>query len=69
MDNDWVCIAKFANPQTSCIAKAILKENEIEAVEINKRDSATALFGYIELMVSSTQEKQASELIASLINE
>lgn len=68
MEKEWVCIAKFNDAQTSSIAKAILTENEIEAVEINKKDSATTLFGYIELMVAEPNQEKATELISSLIN-
>jgi Putative prokaryotic signal transducing protein len=66
MHHNWVSIAKYSSTQTASIAVAILNENEIEAVELNKKDSATSLFGYIEIMVPQQYVNDAKVLLQPL---
>ena len=66
MEHNWVSIAKYSSVQTAGIASAILSENGIEAVELNKKDSATALFGFIEIMVPKEAEQDALLLLQPL---
>ena len=66
MEHNWVSIAKYTSAQTASIAIAILQENEIEAVEMNKKDSATSLFGYIEIMVPEQFVADAQILLQPL---
>jgi len=49
MEKDWEKIYTTTEPHKSTIAKAILKENGIEAVIINKKDSSYGTFGELEL--------------------
>jgi len=66
MEHNWVSIAKYSNVQTAGIAVAILNENGIEAVELNKKDSATSLFGFIEIIVPKEFEQDAMLLLQPL---
>jgi len=66
MEHNWVSIAKYSNVQKAGIAIAILNENGIEAVELNKKDSATSLFGFIEIIVPKEFEQDAMLLLQPL---
>jgi type III secretory pathway lipoprotein EscJ len=66
MENDWINVAQFANEQTASIAIALLNDNGIEAVEVNKKDSATLLFGHVDVLVQKENEAKALELLALL---
>jgi len=64
---NWTSVAKFTNNYNASIAMAVLQDNGIEAVNINKQDSATMLFGYIEIMVNAKDSSLATFLLTSLI--
>jgi hypothetical protein len=49
MTNNWVKIYTATNPIEAEIIVAMLHENGIEAVEMNKRDSSYLSFGAIEV--------------------
>jgi hypothetical protein len=57
----WIKVYSTDKPVEIEIAKAILNENNIEAVDISKKDSSY-IFGEIELYVQSE-----SEIMARLI--
>jgi hypothetical protein len=62
MDNDWQCVYTTNQPHRIEIAKAILKENAIEAVTVDKRDSSYITVGEIELYV-----KREDVILAQII--
>jgi hypothetical protein len=49
MANNWVKVYTASNPIEAEIIIAMLYENGIEAVEMNKRDSSYLSFGAIEV--------------------
>ena len=62
MENDWVKIFTSAKFHQVQIIKAMLEENNIPSVEINKQDSSYN-FGEIELYVNRNDEVRAHYLI------
>ena len=50
MEKNWVCIYSTEDTFKAEIAKEVLFDNGIQAVSINKKDSAY-LFGLVELYV------------------
>ncbi len=67
MEKNWVSI--FSTNQTYLIqlAKAVLEEENIETVEINKQNSAYTILGEIELFVNIQDVVKARHLIQELI--
>lgn len=68
MYTDWVIV--FSTPQAyeAEVVKAILDENEIECITINKRDSAYN-FGEIEVYVVTDNVLRAKQIISSYQSE
>ena len=62
MDQNWVKIYSTTAPYKAELLKGLLFENGIEAVVINKQDSAY-LFGELELYVHFDQAIKARHLI------
>jgi len=63
MDSGWRCVYVSDQPHRVEIAKAVLKENNIESVEINKRDSTYITIGEIELYVKNEDATLARIII------
>lgn len=63
MESDWVNIYSTGNPIEAEIILSMLKENGIQAVEMNKRDSSYQSFGNIELYCPQNQVLHALHLI------
>ncbi len=62
MSNDWVKIYSSSEIHKVEIVKALLAEQHIDAVEINKKDSSYISVGEIEVYV-----KNEDEIIAKLV--
>lgn len=62
MENDWVKVYSSSKFHQVHLIKAMLEENNIESVEMNKRDSSYN-FGEVELYVKNTDEVKAHYLI------
>ncbi|MGI8892753.1 MAG: putative signal transducing protein [Bacteroidia bacterium] len=62
MEQDWVKVYSSAKFHQVHIIKAILEENNIASVDMNKRDSSYN-FGEIELYVKKEDEIKAHYLI------
>ena len=62
-DNDWVHVYSSAYPHKVNIVKAVLADNSIKSVEVNKQDSVYIMIGDIELYVHRDDELLASFLI------
>ena len=64
MEKDWTKIFTSTEQHAITMAKGILKEKDIESVEINKRDSSYQSFGEIELYVKNTEVIQAKYILS-----
>ena len=63
MTNNWIKIYTSTNVIEAEVILAMLHENGIEAVEMNKRDSSYLSFGSIELYCPAMQVTDALNLI------
>jgi|TARA_B110000008_G_scaffold212118_1_gene211058 hypothetical protein len=66
---NWINIFSSANPIEVEIVKQMLKENNINAVALNKQDSSYQMFGIIELFVTEDQLEIAKSLLKKSENE
>lgn len=64
----WAKVFSTNNVVESSIVQSILKENFIECVEINKKDTAY-LFGEIEIYVPKENAFEARQLIPDFSHE
>jgi hypothetical protein len=64
MQKDWIMVYSSRDEYKVEIIKALLEENDIESVIMNKKDSSY-LFGDIELYVSNTEVIKAKQIIES----
>ena len=62
---DWIKIYETQSQSNAEIIKGVLEENEIDAVIMNKKDSAIQTFGQIEVYVKPADENGAIELIST----
>ena len=67
MDN-WTCVYTTNQLHQAEMMKKYLIEENIEAVVMNKNDSAYTVFSQVELYVPSEDENLAIELIKSIKN-
>jgi hypothetical protein len=65
VDKDWVKIYSTSAMYKAELLKGLLTENEINAVIINKKDSAY-LFGEVELYVTTNDAVKAKHLITQI---
>jgi hypothetical protein len=65
MQAEWIKIFTTSSPVEAEIVRAMLEENEIDAVEMNKQDS-NLIFGNIDLYCPSHQVMRARQLINPL---
>ena len=65
MDNEWIAIFSTSDEFDAELAKGLLKENEIDYVVVNKKDSSIH-FGEIELFVMRKNALRAKYLIKNL---
>jgi len=63
MDENWVKVYTAAKIYEIEILKGLLSENDIESVELSKKDSSF-LFGSIDLYVHRDDVVKASEIIS-----
>ena len=61
--NEWVVVYRNTHSYKINIAKAVLEENGIKAIDISKKDSAYTMIGEIELYVQPKDETLAKFLI------
>jgi hypothetical protein len=62
MENDWVKVYSSGYIHQVEIVKALLEENDIESVILNKQDSSY-FFGEIDLYISNTDIIKAKQII------
>jgi hypothetical protein len=63
MEEDWVLLQTFQDPNLASLIQAMLEENGIHVVAMNKRDSSYGLFGSIELYCHFEQAYLALDLL------
>ncbi len=65
MEKDWILLKSFGDPHSASLAQAMLEEQGIRVVSINKQDSSYGLFGQIEIYCHIDQAHRALDLIES----
>lgn len=63
MNNNWVKIYSSTQQHLVEIAKGVLKENGIDSVILNKKDSAYNMWGDLELYASQQDALEALSII------
>ena len=66
---DWIKIYTSTKQYEISLLKAWLKENEIEAIEMNRQDSFYKIVGDFELFVQSQDVIKAKYLIEKMDGE
>jgi hypothetical protein len=66
MEKGWKNVFTTGDEYLVSIAKELLKEGGIEAVEISHKDSSYVWLGEIELFVRDEDEVQAIEIVKQL---
>ncbi len=69
MEVNWTRVYTTSNPVKAEMAKGLLRENFIEAVELNKRDSCYGNFGSIEVYCHAENVLTALEILKKLDHE
>ncbi len=69
MEKDWSSVYKARNEYQAKILKGMLKENGIDSVIINQKDSAYLSFGNSILYVHNNNYQKARQLILQSENE
>lgn len=65
MDKDWVKIFSSLDLQSVELTRAMLMQNNVPAIVLNKQDSSYNAFGEIELYVHRNNVIRAKHLINS----
>lgn len=63
MEQDWVKIYSTDKEFKAGLVSSVLKDNDIEVVTMNKRDSSYQAFGIIELYIHNADFDKAIEII------
>ena len=63
VEKNWDKIFVSKNPNLVDLFIQLLKEQNIQSVAINKKDSSYTIFGNIELYVKDTDMKKSKEII------
>ncbi len=66
--SNWQTVFKTTNPHQAEIVKAVLADNQIQSVVVNKKDSSYTFLGSIELRVDGDQVMKAIRIIEEDIN-
>jgi len=69
MYDNWHLIYSTPAEYRAEMIKDYLEDNDIEAVILNKKDSAYQLFGQIEVYVNQDYEKEAELLIKKFFED
>jgi len=62
---EWVKVYTAHEPHKVQIVKAVLEENQVHAVEVNKKDSSYIFIGEVDLYVHQDDAVLAAFLIKS----
>ncbi len=66
MEKDWVIAYESKQEYLADIARAVLSDNDIESVIINKKDSIYNSFGDIEVYVNRDNLIRAKQILQKL---
>ena len=66
MEKDWVIAYESKQEYLADIARAVLSDNDIESVIINKKDSIYNSFGDIEVYVNKDNLIRAKQILQKL---
>ena len=66
MEKDWVIAYESKQEYLAGIARAVLSDNDIESVIINKKDSIYNSFGDIEVYVNRNNLIRAKQILQKL---
>ncbi len=66
MEKGWTKVFSASDEYLASIAKDLLENNEIEAVVINRKDSAYVIWGEAEVYVRDENESEATEILNEL---
>jgi hypothetical protein len=69
METDWKKVYSTIDPVKAEIAKGLLREYGIEAVELSRRDSCYGNFGNIEVYCHAGQVLEALQILKNITNE
>lgn len=65
MDN-WISVFETDQPYQAELVKDILNNNDVDAVILNRKDSAYPSLGIIEVMVNEEDKACAVEIVKSI---
>jgi len=68
MEKNWSKVITSTNPNLIDLLVLLLKEQNINSVAINKKDSSYTIFGNIELYVNNIDVEEATKII-NIYNE
>lgn len=68
MEKDWMNVFTTESPFEAEVVKGMLKENDIESVIINQRDSSYGVFGKAYVFVYKDFVEKALQLIRETEN-
>jgi len=63
MEKDWIAVCTTESAFKAELIRGMLKENNIESVIINRKDSPYGIFGDISVYVYKDQAASASALL------
>lgn len=66
MAMDWVAVYVTTDEFQAELIKAILCDNEVDAVIMNQKDSSYTTFGEVRVMVNEANLERAENIIKSL---
>lgn len=69
MERGWIKIYTSSSIHEAAMIEAVLRDNDIEVVQLNKQDSSYLNFGEIELYIHPSSFEKAIELIINNENE
>lgn len=69
MEKNWINIYSSTDPVEIEILKHVLLENNIYAINMNRKDSSYLMFGTIDLYIKNDNQKEATQLIEKHQNE
>lgn len=69
MEEDWVLLKSFTNPNDANMVQDMLAEHGIKVVALNKKDSSYGMFGSIELYCHMEQGHLALEILEKETDE
>ncbi len=66
MEKNWKVAFNTTEPYLAEIAQQVLRDNDINSVIMNKKDSSYTVIGYIEVLVEEKNHSAAEELLKEL---